>query len=156
MKTEVNARRLWAGGAASACVAALVAVVGILIARGIAHIAVLAPRGEGVWVGANTITYALGAAGVALLATAVLHVLLVTAPRPRLFYGWIMVLFTAIAIVLPLSLSYDLGARVATALINLAIGFAIVVTLEGVARAALLESRPGDRSSYENDPFGRR
>lgn len=41
--------RLWAGGAATAVVAALIAVVGILIARGVFGVPVLAPEGEGTW-----------------------------------------------------------------------------------------------------------
>ncbi|EHR50870.1 hypothetical protein SacmaDRAFT_2628 [Saccharomonospora marina XMU15] len=140
MKNEVDSTRLWAGGAATAAVAALVAVVGILTARGLAHVAVLAPRGEGAWGGANTVTYAVSAAVVAVAATGLLHVLLLTAPRPRLFFGWIMALLTAIAIVLPLSLYVDWGSKVATALINLAIGFAIIVTLLNVGKAAQRES----------------
>jgi hypothetical protein len=44
----VNAGRLRVGGLATALVAALIAVVGILIGRGLLDVAVLAPQGEGV------------------------------------------------------------------------------------------------------------
>ncbi|WP_245959817.1 DUF6069 family protein [Prauserella flavalba] len=153
MNRQVKAGTLWAGGAASACVAALVAVVGILVARSLVGVAVLAPEGEGAWGGADTVTYALGSAAVAVLATALLHVLLLTTPRARLFFGWIGALVTAIGIVVPLSLSVDLGARLATALINLAIGFSIVVTLLGVARVVALsgEARPHD--TWPGQPY---
>ena len=40
----VAAGRLWAGGAATAVVAALIAVVGILLARGVFDVPVLAPK----------------------------------------------------------------------------------------------------------------
>lgn len=40
----VNGGRLWAGGAATAVTAVLTAIVGILIARGLVKVAVLAPR----------------------------------------------------------------------------------------------------------------
>ena len=40
----VDTGKLWAGGLATAVVAALIAVVGIVIARGIFHIPVLAPN----------------------------------------------------------------------------------------------------------------
>ena len=41
----VNAGRLWAGGAATAAVAALIAIAGILLGRGLFDIDVLAPSG---------------------------------------------------------------------------------------------------------------
>ena len=136
-RSRVNPARLWAGGAATACVAVLVAVVGILIARGLVHVPVLAPRRAGAWGGASTLTYALSSAAIALGATGLLHLLLVTTPRARSFFGWIMVLLTAIAVVIPLSLSTGLDARLATAIINLAIGLAITITLSGVVSSAM-------------------
>ncbi|RZQ66132.1 hypothetical protein EWH70_02150 [Amycolatopsis suaedae] len=139
----MDAGRLWAGGAASACVAALTAVVGILAARGLLHIPVLAPRGHGAWGGAGTVAYALASAAIALAATAVLHLLLLTAPRARLFFAWIMVLLTAIAAVVPLSLPVDLEPRLATAVLNVAIGLAVTLTLSGVASVAV---RSDDRA----------
>ncbi|EME55039.1 DUF6069 family protein [Amycolatopsis decaplanina] len=135
----VNAGRLWAGGAATAVTAALTAVVGILVARGLVKVAVLTPSHEGAWGGANTVTYALVSAVVALGATALLHVLLLTTPRVKVFFGWIMVLLTAIAVVTPLSLTAEFDARLATAIINLAIGLVITITLSGVAGSALRE-----------------
>jgi len=148
----VNEGQLWAGGAATACVAVLVAIVGILIARGLVHVAVLAPSRKGAWGGANTLTYALSSAGVALAATALLHLLLVTTPRARVFFGWIMVLLTAIAVVVPLSLSASLDARLATAIINLAIGLSIAITLSSVARVAVRENQPAETTQYPGQP----
>lgn len=46
VRPGIDARRLWAGGVATAVVAALVAVVGLLIARGIFEVEVLAPKGK--------------------------------------------------------------------------------------------------------------
>ena len=66
---RVNAARLWAGGAATAAVAGLVAIVGILLARGVFDLEVLAPKGDGVWGDADTWTYAAVSAGAALVAT---------------------------------------------------------------------------------------
>jgi hypothetical protein len=45
----VNAGKLWAGGAATAAVAAVIAVAGILLGRRLFGIDVLAPNGQGVW-----------------------------------------------------------------------------------------------------------
>lgn len=139
----MDAGKLWAGGAATAMVAALVAVVGILIARGILGIAVLAPEGHGAWGDARTGTYALGAAIVALLATALMHLLMLTTPAPTSFFGWIIALVTVVAVVLPIGLFAALEQRLATAVINFAIGLAIGILVAKVADGA---SRPADSS----------
>ncbi|MGH2816351.1 MAG: hypothetical protein ACRDLC_14475 [Actinomycetota bacterium] len=81
-KLQVNANRLWTGGVATAVVAALVAVVGVLIARGLLDVPVLAPTEEGVLGNANTARLALVAAGAALAATGLMHLLLLFIPRP--------------------------------------------------------------------------
>ncbi|WP_172650088.1 hypothetical protein [Rhodococcus opacus] len=67
----VDARRLWAGGAATALVAALAAVVGLLIVRGLLDIPVITP--------ATTVgnpqasTLAVGAAVAALIGSAAIY-----------------------------------------------------------------------------------
>jgi hypothetical protein len=130
----LDAGRLWAGGLATAVVSALIAVVGILIARGVLGLAVVAPKGDGVWGDASTATYALVAGAAALAATGLLQLLAVTTPRYGQFFSWIMGLLTAIATVAPLGLDLDLASRVATAVINLVIGIAITSILKGIAR----------------------
>lgn len=128
--------RLWTGGAATALVAGLLAVVGILVARGLLDIAVLAPKGEGAWGNANTLTYALVSAVCAFAATGLVQLLLTTTPRAVRFFTWIMVLLTAIAVVLPLSLDVATESRVFTAVLNAAIGFSITALLSGVVGSA--------------------
>ncbi|QTR05934.1 hypothetical protein J7S33_03035 [Saccharothrix algeriensis] len=125
---------LWAGGAATALVAGLVAVVGTLVARGLLDLAVLAPKGEGAWGGADALTYTLVAAGCAFAATGLLQLMLATTPDAVHFFTWIVLLFAAITAVLPLSLDADTGSRVATAVLNALIGIAIAVSLRDVAR----------------------
>ncbi|QWF82638.1 DUF6069 family protein [Amycolatopsis sp. CA-230715] len=132
----VDAGRLWAGGVATAVVAALVAVVGLLIARGIFGVEVLAPKGAGIWGNASTTTYAIVAAVVALLATALMHLLSVAVPSPGTFFGWIMVLVTLIAVVLPLTLTVVLSAKVATAIINLVLGLVIAAVISSTAASS--------------------
>ncbi|WP_279580823.1 hypothetical protein [Fodinicola feengrottensis] len=50
---RLDARRLWAGAVVSAVIAALVAIAGILVARGIFNVPLLAPKGQGVWGGTS-------------------------------------------------------------------------------------------------------
>jgi hypothetical protein len=132
----VNAGRLWTGGVATALVAALVALVGVLIARGLFDVPVLAPTREGTLGNANTLRLAVLAALAALLATGLLHLLLLSTPQPRRFFSWIVALATVAAALAPFLTDADLDEKVATAAIYLAIGVAIGSLLSGVARSA--------------------
>jgi hypothetical protein len=136
-RLSVDAGRLWMGGVATAVVAALVAVVGVLIARGLFDVAVLAPKGEGVWGDASTAMLAGLAAGAALLATGLMHLLLLTTPRPWRFFTWIISLATLAAAIAPLVTEEDAATRIATALIYLAVGIAIGSLVPSVARSAV-------------------
>jgi hypothetical protein len=118
---------------ATALVAALIALAGILVCRWLFNIAILAPRGDGAWGNASTAWYSLAAAAGALVATAVMHLLLLATPRPRLFFGWIIALATVIAVVYPFSSSAPLSHKLATAVINLLIGVAIGSLINGTA-----------------------
>ena len=140
---------LWAGGVATAVVAALIALVGILIARWLFTIPILAPRRDGAWGNASTVGYVLAAAGGALVATAILHLLLLTTPRPQVFFGWIIGLATLVAVVFPFSTTAPLDEKVATAVVNLILGIAIGTLLSGVAGRAVRRRRP---SGYQPGP----
>ncbi len=138
---RVDAGRLWAAGIATALVAGLVTEVGILIARGLMHLAIFAPEGDGLWGNANTTGYAVGAAVVALAATGVLHFLLLTTPRGTMFFGWIMSLLTVVAVVIPLNV---IGARpemIATTVLNVLIGLVVTTLLIGSAGGAQVRRR---------------
>lgn len=141
----MDARTLWSGGAAAAVVAGLVAVVGVVVARGIFHVPVLAPQGEGTFGDASTWQLAIGAGLAALMATALIQLLVMFTPRPFAFFGWIVTLVTAVAVLLPFSLNASFAAKFATAVINLLIGVAIGTLVSSVASRSLkrpLRSRP--------------
>ena len=129
----VDARQRWSGGAATAAVAALIALGGILVCRGLFNIPVLAPRQDGAWGDASTAGYAIAAAVAALVATAIMHLLLIGTPRPRMFFTWIIGLATVIAVVYPFSTTAPLSQKVATAFINLVLGAAIGSLINGTA-----------------------
>jgi hypothetical protein len=83
----VDARKLWAGGAASALVAALVALTGVLACRWLFSLSVLAPHQDGAYGDVHTTALILIAAAAALAATGLVHLLMVSTLRPRLFFG---------------------------------------------------------------------
>jgi hypothetical protein len=122
---------------ATAVVAALVAVVGVLIARGLLDVPVLAPTEEGVLGNANTARLALVAAGAALAATGLMHLLLLFIPRPWQFFTWIMSLVTLAAVLAPFATDAEIATKIATAAIFLAIGVAIGSLVSGVASSAV-------------------
>src|SRR5215471_11870930 len=130
---SIDARQLWSGGLATALVAALIALAGILVCRWLFDIPILAPRRDGAWGNASTAGYSLAAAAAALVATAIMHLLLLASSRPRLFFGWIIGLATVIAVVYPFSTTAPMSQKVATAVINLVLGVAIGSLINGTA-----------------------
>jgi Family of unknown function (DUF6069) len=142
----VDERTLWAGGAASAVVAGLVALVGVLVSRWLFKLPVLAPRQDGAYGDVHTTALILVAVGAALVATALVHLLMIGTLRPRLFFGWIVALVTTIAVAFPFSTTAALDAKIATAIVNLAIGLAIGMLVGGVAERSIPSS---NRNPYD-------
>jgi Family of unknown function (DUF6069) len=140
----VDAGRLWAGGAATAVVAALIALVGVLIGEGLFDLQMveppLLPVGE-----SFALRYAVTAAVLALVATGIGHLLGLTTPRPGSFFGWIVGLGTLVGVVLPFALDGTLAGQVATAVVNLVIGLCVLSLLSSVlARTVVVLPRaPG-------------
>jgi hypothetical protein len=123
-RPAVDAARLWAGGAATAVVAALVAVVGVLILKGVLDIPMVVPPLLPIG-GSFVVRYALTAAVLALVATGLAHLLALTTPRPRSFFSWIIGLATVAGCALPFALEGSIGGQLATAVVNLVIGLCV-------------------------------
>jgi hypothetical protein len=96
----------------------------------------LAPRKEGAWGNASTAGYVFASAAIALAATGLMHLLLLSTPRPRMFFGFIMALATLVAVVFPFSSTAPVSQKVATGAVNLAIGVAIWSLVYGVSMRA--------------------
>jgi hypothetical protein len=133
---RVDARALWSGGAATAVVAGLIALVGILVCRWLFKVPILAPRQDGAWGDASTLGYVFAAVACALVATGLMYLLLISTPRPTVFFGWIIGLATVVAVVFPFSTTAPLSQKAATGLVNLILGIAIGSLVSGVAMRA--------------------
>ena len=143
-RPSVDAGRLWAGGFGTAVVAALVALVGILLVRGVLGIHILSPSDAGAYGDATTTTYAFGAFAIAIVATGVVHLLLMLMPRPMSFFVWIMLLVIAVGVLIPFTVVADLDSQIATAALNFVIGICVLSLLNSVAGIATREPRrPG-------------
>jgi hypothetical protein len=151
-RPQLAAGRLWAGGLATALVAALIAAAGIAIVRGVFGVPILARESAGVWGDATTTWYAGAAAVAALLATALMHAFAILTPRPLRFFAWVMVLVTTVLVLAPFASGAARAAMVATAVLNLILGVAIGSLVAGTARDAMRAATPAP-DPYEPDPY---
>ena len=140
-RPEVDAGQLWAGGAATAVVAGLIALVGVLVCRWLFNVPILAPKHEGAYGNAHTTTLILVAALGALVATLLAHLLLLSTPRPMLFFDWIVGLVTLVMVIFPFSTGATMEEKIATAAVYLVIGVAIGTLINGVAHRAVRRRR---------------
>ena len=141
-RLTIDAGRLWAGGVATAIVAGLVAVVGVVIVEGILDIDMVSPRFLLDASDTFALNYALTAALGAIIATGLAHLLVFTTPRPRAFFSWIVALATAVAVALPFAQNADLDAQIATAVVNLVIGVSIMSLIGSVMGRTVVSSEP--------------
>jgi hypothetical protein len=94
------------------------------------------------------------------------HLLMLSTPRPLLFFGWIVALVTTLVVVFPFSTTAPLDAKIATAVVDLAIGVATGMLVGGAAARSTTRSRPpaqgfpppyDDRPRYgQPEPYGQR
>jgi hypothetical protein len=147
-RPRINATRLWSGGIATAVVAALIALVGVLIVRAVFQVGLSGSREAGAFGDSNTAFLCVIAAVAALAATGLAHLLLLSTPRPLAYVGWIVGLVTVAAAVLPFLSGRDLPVALAQAVIHLVIGLAIGSLVTGAAASASREYRLA-RNEYE-------
>lgn len=139
-----NPVRLWTGGVVTALIAALLAVVGFLIVGNVMGQTILGVKPNGDPFNPSMIGYAFAGVVASLLATAVMHLLLVGTPRPLFYFGWIGALCTAILVLIPLGVHQREGGWLTvlpTAVINLIGGIAITAIVRGTAAASLTRQR---------------
>jgi hypothetical protein len=135
-RPALDAARLWTGGLATAVVAALIGLVGVLVLRVLATNLPQIPLAANLHTSSAAVLLCTIAAIAALVATGLAHLLLVSTPRPMAYLGWIVGLATAAATVLPLTTGLPLTAALAAGMINLVIGMAISSLVAGAAYAA--------------------
>jgi len=124
--------RYWSGALATALVAALVGVAGVVIFQGAFDIDLVTPANENGAEG-DALRYAATGLVGALVAATLLYLLLLSTPRPRAFFGWIMGLVIVVAAVIPFARTDDRPSAIATAGVNVVMGVAILSLLSSVA-----------------------
>ncbi len=134
--SRVNPPRLWAGGLMTGVVAGLTMLVGILLLNGVLGLNVVVPDAAGVTTSPSTLQLVLASFAAALVATGVVHLLLLGAPQPWAFFGWVGGLGVLAAVALPFALDTSLADAVASAALNLTVGAVIISLVQGLARSA--------------------
>ena len=135
---SVDAGRYWAGVVATALVTALIGLVGVLIVDQILDIELVVR--DLVGTGSTGAAFVVGGVLASIAAGGLLQLLVMSTPKPRAFFGWIMFLATLTAALLPLTWTDVLESAIATGLVNALIGIAIWSLLLGVLSRTL---RPG-------------
>ena len=138
-RVVIDAPRLWGGGLATAVVAALVAVVGVLVCRDLLHVKLVEPPLLRI-TSSFAANYAITAFVLALAATGLAHLLSVVTPRPRVFFGWIVALFTVATMVLPFALEGSMEGKICAAVINMVIGLCIASLLSAVLSRTVVDT----------------
>lgn len=131
----IDTRTLWTGGVVTAVIVGGLTIVGFLLIEGILRYPMLGDRANAQVTHVTMVGYAVGAAVTALLATAAMHVLLMTTHRPQWFFAWLGGIGTAIAVLLPLA--QHLPAPLATATVNLGLGLTIIGLVRHTAAASV-------------------
>jgi len=134
---RIDEKMLWSGGVATAVVAGMIALVGILVCRWLFKIPILSPSRDGAWGDASTAGYVFAAVAIALAATGLMNLLLFATPYPRVFFAWIIGLATVVAVVFPFSTTAPLSQKAASAVVNLVLGIAIGSLTGEVSRRAV-------------------
>lgn len=142
---EVVPGRLWAGGVATALVAAGIAFVGVLIINSIFEVGIQTAGRSGALVDNASTVIPIAAAIAALASTALLHLLLMTTPRPASFFSAIAVLVIVVLILQVFLAEGSISAHIATGILYAAIGIGIVSMLSGVSATSV---RPAQRGGW--------
>jgi hypothetical protein len=117
-------------------VAALASLVCVLLVRGVLHVPVFAPRGEGAWGNLTTGGVALASAAAALAATLLMQLLLLAAPQPGTFFAWIITLGTIAVVLLAFTTSRDLTSQIGSAAVYAVVGLTVGCLISAVGRSA--------------------
>lgn len=140
-RPRFDARRYWVGSALTAVVAAMIGLIGMIVGKDILTRAV--PTHDLAGLGAVGIgAYTASVAVIAVVAAVLFAVIARLAPQPGHYFGWIGSLGVVLAVVLPFTLPLALLSQTVFAIINLAVGAAIVTL---VPVAASVSGQRSDR-----------
>ncbi|GAB3920181.1 hypothetical protein GCM10011575_35240 [Microlunatus endophyticus] len=154
MRLRVDPVRIWVGGVATAIVAAAISWAGVVAARTIFAVPSVNRLGGGeVDIHANALAAA--TALFALVATALLHLLLVSTTQARRYFAWIVGLFVVGMIVEEMLVHSGWLPGLLTSAVYLIAGGVVAVMLSGIGRAAIryLPDRPDNQPGHPGSRY---
>ncbi|MCA5894796.1 hypothetical protein LEP48_15760 [Isoptericola sp. NEAU-Y5] len=129
----LDVRRYWAGAVVTVVVCGLIGLAASVIFDQAFDVGLLDVVG-----GSSSLAWAMTGALFGLLAAVVLQVLVMVAPRPRMFFGWLVAVVTVILAVTPFTGNPDAVPAVVTALVWIVLGLATSSMLSGVLGRTLV------------------
>ncbi len=137
---RLDAGRFWAGAAATVLVCTLIGFAASVIIEQVFDLELLSP--PDLFDAGTSASWAGAGALFALLAAIVLQLLVLAAPRPSMFFGWLVALTAVILAVLPFTGSPDGPSAVVTGVVWLALGLAVWSMLTGVLSRTIVRPAP--------------
>ncbi|MEN5073683.1 hypothetical protein ABE437_07700 [Isoptericola cucumis] len=134
-RLSLDLRRYWVGATTTVVVCGLVGLAASVIFDQAFDLGLLGPFGG------SAAAWTLAGALFALLAAAVLQLLVVVAPRPQMFFGWLVGVVTVILAVAPFTGDPEPVPALVTALVWVLLGVAASSMLSAVLGRTLV--RPG-------------
>lgn len=122
--------RYWAGALATMLVAALIGLAADFILEEVLNLEIQ-PQADLFGTGSDLVAWVVAGALFALGAAAVLYLLVLSTPRPRSFFGWVVGLATVILAAVPFAGRFELVPAILAAIVWVVIGCAVWSLLTG-------------------------
>lgn len=122
--------RFWAGALATMVVAALIGLAADFILEEVLNLEVQA-QADLFATGSDMMAWVVAGALFALVAAIVLYLLVMSTPRPRSFFGWVVALATVILAMVPFAGEFEIVPAILAAIVWIVIGCAVWSLLTG-------------------------
>ena len=120
-RAGIDQVRFWVGALLTAAISAGVALIGLLLIRGVLQIPILVTSSHPV----DAAAYALLTAAIAIGAAALYNLMLHVAPHPTTYYGALAAVGVALATLLPFTIPVALVSQGVLAALNLVVGLVL-------------------------------
>ncbi|GAB2486170.1 hypothetical protein GCM10027063_29930 [Promicromonospora xylanilytica] len=133
--------RFWAGALATTLVAALIGLAADFILEEVLNLEIQA-QADLFGTGSDLLAWVVAGALFALAAAAVLYLLVMSTPRPRSFFGWVVALATVILAAVPFAGQFELVPAILAAIVWIVIGSAVYSLLTGTLSRTVVRRTP--------------
>ena len=133
--------RFWAGAFATMLVAALIGLAADFILEEVLNLEIQA-QADLFGTGSDLMAWVVAGALFAFVAAIVLYLLVMSTPRPRSFFGWVVGLATVILAAVPFAGDFELVPAILAAIVWIVIGCAVWSLLTGTLSRTVVRRTP--------------